>query len=474
MRAALVAVLLLGACATDPPEGAVVDAAQPAADSSLEPAEAVPVTPPVATLSYVWPALITALATTEDTLYVAGDFRDAFELGDSALEAGGVEEDVFLASLTLNGDVRWAARYGSERDDQIADVAASETGVVVAGSVKSPIDFGGGLIGSGNKEAAFVAAFDADGAYRWAHVWGNGAWNEATCLAVDGQGNAVVGGIVRDTMSFGGDALTSEGGGDVFVASFDASGAHRWSRAFGGEADDRAVTVNVDGPGNVYLTGLFQATTNYPDAVLTEDRPGWSDLFILGLAPDGTHRWANTFGDVGPIDLESAVIGPDGLVFAGSVLGNVDLGGALLDSDDSTAGKSHHTRDVVTARFGLDGAHQASASFSGLGQEWGKEAGVDAAGNTYTAGWYSESYTLAGVEHPNAGALDTFVLSRTPAGVRRWSIAISGSGEDRVSAMAVTGGGDIYLAGRFEDTVDVAGAALVAGETWSGFLVRLQ
>lgn len=472
----LLAGALVCACAGDLATGATgggMDTSVSAVDV-VEAVERAPVSPPTSAFALVWPAGVSALATADGGLYVAGELRGELALGGEELQSSGIEEDLFLAALSADGDVRWAARYGSERDDQVAAIAADASGVVLVGSVKSPIDFGGGVVGAGTKESAFVVSFDADGGHRWSRVWGNNAWVEATCVALDAQGNVIAGGILRDTLDFGGGPLTSDGGGDVFVASFDAAGEPRWSRAFGGDADDRAVTVSADASGNVYLTGLFQGQTNYPDADLSESRPGWSELFILGLWPDGAHRWVKTFGDVGPIDLVSASLGPIDLVFAGSVLGSVDLGGGLLDSDSGTDDQIHHTRDVVTARFGLDGAHRLSTSFPSGGQEWGKHVGTDAAGNSYVAGWYSEAFRLGDVEHTNSGALDTFLLSRTPAGAVRWSLAISGEGEDRASAMTVSPAGVIYLAGRFEGTLDVAGATVQAGEGVWSFLVRLD
>ena len=67
----------------------------------------------------------------------------------------------------------------------------------------------------------------------WSQRFGDAGVQEAYGIATDGTGNVVVTGKFQGNVDFGGGALTSEGGSDIFVAKFDAYGNHLWSQRFG-------------------------------------------------------------------------------------------------------------------------------------------------------------------------------------------------------------------------------------------------
>ena len=67
------------------------------------------------------------------------------------------------------------------------------------------------------------------------------------------------------TVDFGGGPITSTSG-DIYLASYDSSGKHRWSKGFGDASSDYGYGVATDSAGNVYLTGYFygSTSTSYP------------------------------------------------------------------------------------------------------------------------------------------------------------------------------------------------------------------
>jgi len=106
-------------------------------------------------------------------------------------------------------------------------------------------------------------------------------------VSVDGIGNIVVTGYFNGTVDFGGGALTSAGGTDIFLANFDASGTHLWSRRFGDASTQRGYSVAVDGMGKIIVTGFFRGTVDFGGGVLTS--AGNSDIFLakfLRAAPE--------------------------------------------------------------------------------------------------------------------------------------------------------------------------------------------
>ena len=71
-------------------------------------------------------------------------------------------------------------------------------------------------------------------------------------IDVDGAGNIYLAGKTTASIDLGGGALPSFGASDVFVASYDADGAYRWSRLFGGVGADQPFDIAADDAGNVY------------------------------------------------------------------------------------------------------------------------------------------------------------------------------------------------------------------------------
>jgi hypothetical protein len=105
---------------------------------------------------------------------------------------------------------------------------------------------------------------------------------------------AVVGAF-KGVIDFGGGPMTSAGGGDAFVAVFDAAGNHLWSKQLGDAADQAANGVTFDAAGNVLVTGAFLGSLDCGTGKLVS--AGASDVFVLSYAPTGTCTQARRYGD---------------------------------------------------------------------------------------------------------------------------------------------------------------------------------
>ena len=97
-------------------------------------------------------------------------------------------------------------------------------------------------------------------------------------IAVGGADNVLVTGFFQGTVDFGGGALSSAGNSDVFLAKYDAAGAHLWSQRFGDTGVDVGRAIAVDGAGNVLVTGILRGTVDFGGGPLTS--AGLSDIFV--------------------------------------------------------------------------------------------------------------------------------------------------------------------------------------------------
>ena len=165
-----------------------------------------------------------------------------------------------------------------------------------------------------NSPDVFISKLNATGdALVYSTYLGGSAYDQPFSIAVDGNGNAVVGGRT-DSSDFPSVAPIStwkgSGGTHGFLASLkpDGSGLN-YSTIIGGSNDDHVQAVSVDASGNAYLTG----TTDSPDFPITAGTlpatpptyPIW-DIFVAKVSPAGSLlysaliAWNNSNGYTSP------------------------------------------------------------------------------------------------------------------------------------------------------------------------------
>jgi hypothetical protein len=88
-----------------------------------------------------------------------------------------------------------------------------------------------------------------------------------------------------DTVNFGGRTLTSAGAEDIFIAKFDAGGNHVWSQRYGDDNSQYAYSATVDASGNVVLTGYFWGTVDFGGSALTS--AGGVEIFLTKFVKAG-------------------------------------------------------------------------------------------------------------------------------------------------------------------------------------------
>jgi hypothetical protein len=133
---------------------------------------------------------------------------------------------------------------------------------------------------------------------------GSGTAPCATCVtgvALDPLGDAYVSGLTWETnfpVTSGAIQRAYAGGyHDAFVAEFNAAGsALRYATYLGGNGDDGAVSVAVDGTGNIYLRGNTYST-NFPvtSNALQSANGGGSDAFLAEIAAGGKTLLYSTY-----------------------------------------------------------------------------------------------------------------------------------------------------------------------------------
>jgi hypothetical protein len=159
-------------------------------------------------------------------------------------------------------------------------------------------------VGGSSDRDVFVASYSASGNVRWANKGGGAAdWDEAYAIAVDPQNNVHVGGQFFSAAAFGSFLLTSAGGYDGFIVKYDNGGPLLNAVRFGGTGGESCNALNVNTYGEVYAAGYFSATATFGTATLTA--PGALTNAFVGKACSFPPVWpgdANNDGQVTTAD----------------------------------------------------------------------------------------------------------------------------------------------------------------------------
>jgi hypothetical protein len=362
--------------------------------------------------------------------------------------------DIFLAKFDATGAHQWSHVFpNSVGNDEGHGVATDGSGnVFITGAFYNTVDFGGGNLTSAGGGDIFLAKYDAGGNYQWSKRFGTGGNEVGYAVAADGSGNVVVTGQYQGTVDFGGGDLTSAGGGDIFVAKFDGTGAHVWSKRFGSTQNDEAHGIDVDGSGNVVITGSFQLSVDFGGGPLTS--PSGLSMFLAKYDANGVHQWSKRFSGLGSeIGNAIAIDAAGNVVVTGQYAGNVDFGGGPLNWIAAS--------DCFIAKFDANGVHQWSLGYGGSSHDPAYGVAVDAAGNVAITGYFIGTANFGGSDlTSNAGSNDIFFARYSANGVHQWSQRFGNFQYDFGHAVAMNPAGDVFLAGEFNGPVDFGGGPL--------------
>jgi len=148
----------------------------------------------------------------------------------------------------------------------------------------------------------FVSKFNPSGALAYSTYLGGTVNEQSNCIAVDGAGNAYIGGgTASPDFPIAGVLQTKLGGSfDGFVTKLNAAGsALVYSTFLGGSGQDEVQAIAVDAAGNVAVTGDTESNdfpvANALQSSYTQPPNGIGTTFVAKIAADGSHFIYSTY-----------------------------------------------------------------------------------------------------------------------------------------------------------------------------------
>jgi hypothetical protein len=259
--------------------------------------------------------------------------------------------DPFIAKVDASGTPQWVAGpsgSGGGRFDVATGVATDASGnVYVCGYFDSDmLIFGGGTDTIHNSGATmtrdvWVAKYDASGVFQWARGGGGNDTDFAVDLDVDASGNVyVTGQFAQFSATFSGTTLTNTDMNfdDMFLLSYDGSGALNWAVNPAGNNAENPFACAVGTDGNIHVTGFFNSSTlTFGGTQLSNTNPG-GDMFWAQYDNTGSAICARgTDGDT-KSDFGYGVTTDDsGRIYVTGIFqsGNISFGTTLLNNTDT-------------------------------------------------------------------------------------------------------------------------------------------
>ncbi len=360
----------------------------------------------------------------------------------------------------------WAQREGGTGNEVARRTAVDASGnIYVVGNFTGTTNLGGATFASAGSGDAFVAKYAPDGTHLWSKRFGSGANDSAEDVAIDASGNLVVVGGFAQTVNFGGGARTSMGSGDIFIAKYAPDGSHLWSKTFGGADYDQALTVAIDGAGNIVVGGVFTMTASFGGAPLSTPYPtsnATDDVFLAKYTPNGDHVWSKEFLTSGVLGKINAVAADatGNIAITGDFVGAADFGGGEVWSNQASV-------DGFVAMLAPTGVHRWSRSFGGSSADSGDGITFDSAGNVVVVGGFASAVDFGGGPLAGDGGGNGFVAKYTNTGRHLWSRALGGKlTNDSATDVALGSGDAVAITGYFGATD--AWPASFGGPSFSG------
>jgi hypothetical protein len=357
----------------------------------------------------------------QGNIVLAVSFYDGVDFGDGDPVIPQGNGDVAILKFDKAGTLVWKRVFNAPDTQSAQSIAVGPGGeVAFGGDTFGDVDFGKGVVPQG----AFVVKLASDGTTLWSLSAVAAAFQPTIShVAIDSQGNVIVGSN-GGAIDFGDGVLSSGDSQSFYVAKLDATtGQPLWSKITKNGTPEQLVGLTLDSSDSIVLTGSWKGP--YLGLAAAGETPpndlynntNQDAIFLLRLDPGGDKsdgkmiagQNAGFLGGVSDMDVDAFGWG----VLVGTFSGPIVFEQGSYDAGPGTAG--FIVRDQITAFDQWTHAYLQDGTYVGPGN-----VAVDGADNMAITASYQGAPDLGGGPLP-AGPQTQVVFELDKAGAFRWS-----------------------------------------------------
>ena len=347
-------------------------------------------------------------------------------------------DDIFIEKFDSNGNLIWIKTIGANEDDRGRSIISDAAGnVYVTGTFTGLVDFDPSqnvfeLTGRAPVDN-FILKLNPNGDFLWAKNFGDISSN---AIVVDNSGNIFSVGYALRKISSDGDLLWSFTPPGGIVEGYD---------------------LEVDLIGNVYIAGWFNGTVDFDRSASTATLKSTApiggglfndyDAFIAKLDNSGNFLWAKQVGGANRDLVYALAVDASMNVYATGVYyrtGDFDPGPETYEL------VSHGQSDGFILKLDASGGFEWAKEIGSTEFEIGEGIQVDAQGNAYVAGSFTNNIEIApGLILTSTDGPDQFILTLDFSGNFLWAKGISGGEYMSGTSIVLDNTGNVFTCGTF-------------------------
>jgi gliding motility-associated-like protein len=348
----------------------------------------------------------------QGNVYSAGLFKHSidFDPGPEVFtveSAGKFNTSIFISKLDANGNFVWAKQIPTYVEFGQIEMEVDRAGnIYLTSDLNEPADMDPGpgvliMTPTGFRDA-FVVKLNSNGNLVWAKQFGGpgDTGPQGLSVAIDKEGNVIVGGIFNNTVDFDpGPAtlnITSTAHMQSYIVKLNPAGDLLWAKQFGNgpvaHADSYMTDIKCDERGDILLTGSFNGTCDFdpgPNVFNVKASEGTArDGYIARLKGNGDFVWVKTFGQTG---FNNHFMTPTGIHIDG--MNNIITAGYFIGDFDFDPGLGvqriyGNPFQSFILKLDAQGNFKWVKVIGGDEQDTGHDVAIDSDNNVYTIGVY--------------------------------------------------------------------------------------
>lgn len=236
------------------------------------------------------------------------------------------------------------------------------------------------------------------------------------------------------------------------TATGTAAGPIAWTRIVAGTAEQVGWHVATTETGQIVVVGTMQSKVDFGTGGQI-DSVSENDIFIAWLNGDGKVARARRFGESGGhIPMGMAVDSAGGVILTGIMMGSIDFGGGLLDSQGGA--------DGFIASFAANGDYRFALQVGNAAEQSGGQIALADDGTIFWSGTFEGDVDIGGIPLTSTGQSDLFVAKISATGKATWAHSLGGPGFDGDTSLVHLPNGQLLVSGFYEGAPDLGDGSL--------------